>query len=117
MNRSRLLMIGILALAVGLMTSYIVYGRLRSAPNAGAEPGVEVVVAAHDLAVGSKLEDRDLLVVRYPKTDLPSNFFAKRSEIVGRGVVMPVSKGEFLIQSKLAPVNAGAGLPSLIPTG
>jgi pilus assembly protein CpaB len=30
---------------------------------------------------------------------------------------MPVSKGEFILPSKLAALNAGAGLPSLIPQG
>ena len=63
MNRSRLLMIGGLALAVGLLVSFTVYNRLRTfAGSAGNEAGVHVVVAANDIQVGSKLEARD---VRY----------------------------------------------------
>jgi pilus assembly protein CpaB len=36
---------------------------------------------------------------------------------MGRGVILPISRGEFILPSKLAPENAGAGLPSLIPPG
>lgn len=36
---------------------------------------------------------------------------------MGRGVIIPISKGEFILPSKLAPENAGAGLPALIPPG
>jgi len=32
-------------------------------------------------------------------------------------VVLPVSKGEFILPNKLAAANAGSGLPSLIPPG
>ena len=52
MNRSRLLMIGGLALAIGLLVSYNVYNRLRAVAgqnnNATALP---VVVAADDLSL------------------------------------------------------------------
>jgi pilus assembly protein CpaB len=117
MNRTRLLMIGTLALAAGLVASYMVYGRLRAAPGAGNEPGVEVVVAANDLVVGKKVEERDVLRVRYPQNNLPVGIFTNPSQVVGRGVVLPVNKGEFLLPSKLAPVNGGTGLTSLIPPG
>lgn len=117
MNRSRLLMIGTLALAAGLMASYMVYTHPPGAAGGSNQPGVDVLVAANDLTVGTKLEERDVLKVHYPQSSLPSNIFTRPSQVVGRGVVLPVSKGEFLLPSKLAPVNAGTGLPSLIPPG
>jgi len=117
MNRSRLLMIGGLALALGLLVSYSVYNRLRTSGGSSNEPGVEVVVAANDLQVGAKLEERDIRLVRFPQSTLPSGAFTKKAQILGRGVILPVSQGEFILPSKLAAENAGAGLPSLIPTG
>jgi pilus assembly protein CpaB len=36
---------------------------------------------------------------------------------LGHGVVVPIAKGEFILPSKLAGEEAGAGLPSLIPNG
>ncbi|MGA2337238.1 MAG: Flp pilus assembly protein CpaB [Terriglobales bacterium] len=118
MNRSRLLMIGGLALAVGLLVAFTVYNRLRtfagSASNAGAVP---VVVAADDIQVGAKLEPQDVKVVTLPPSAVPPGAFSATSKVLGRGAVLPVSKGEFILPSKLAALNAGAGLPSLIPQG
>ncbi len=41
----------------------------------------------------------------------------KRSDVIGRGVIIPISKGEFILPNRLASENAGSGLPSLIPPG
>jgi len=54
MNRTRLLMIGILALALGAVVSVFVYKNLQSRGPSG-EPGVDVVVAANDIQVGTTL--------------------------------------------------------------
>jgi pilus assembly protein CpaB len=118
MNRSRLLMIGGLALAVGLLVSFTVYNRLRTfAGSTSNEPGVQVVVAANDIQIGSKLEARDVRVITLPQSTAPPGFFSGTSQVLGRGAVLPVSKGEFILPSKLAALNAGAGLPSMIPPG
>jgi pilus assembly protein CpaB len=117
MNRSRLVMIGGLALALGLLVSYAVYNRLLTSAGANKEPGIDVVVAGNDLQVGAKLEDRDIRLARFPQSVIPPGAFTKKAEIVGRGVVLPVIRGEFILPSKLAAVNAGSGLPALIPPG
>jgi len=118
MNRSRLLMIGGLALAVGLLVSFFVYNRLRtfagSSPN---EIGAPVVVAAGDIQPGAKLEGRDVRVVTLPQSAVPPGAFSATTKVLGRGAILPISKGEFILPSKLAALNAGAGLPSLIPPG
>ena len=117
MNRSRLLMIGGLALALGLLVSYSVYNRLRIIAGSGNEPLIEAVVAANDLAVGTKLSERDVNLVRFPQSSVPPSSYTKKAQVVGRGVILPLSKGEFILASKLAAENAGAGLPALIPPG
>jgi len=118
MNRSRLLMIGGLALAVGLLVSYTVYNRLRAFTGAGNnERGVPVVMAADDIQVGTKLEAHDVHVVTLPQSAVPPGAFSGTSQVLGRGAILPVSKGEFILPSKLAALNAGSGLPSMIPQG
>ena len=118
MNRSRLLMIGGLALALGLLASYTVYTRLRNfAGSAGNELGVQVVVAANDIQVGVKLEAHDIRVITLPQSAVPPGAFSATSKVVGRGAVLPMSSGEFILPGKLAAINAGAGLPSMIPPG
>src|SRR5882762_3369027 len=117
MNRSRLFMIAGLALALGLLVSYAVYNRLLHSSGANNEPGMDIVVAVNDLQVGAKLEDRDVRLARFQQSVIPPGAFTKKSQVVGRGVVLPVSKGEFILPNKLAAANAGSGLPSLIPPG
>jgi pilus assembly protein CpaB len=118
MNRSRLLMIGGLALAVGLLVSYTVYSKLRSSASASDNAnGVPVVVAAGDIQVGTKLAATDVRVIAIPSSALPPGAFSATAKVIGRGAILPVSKGDFILPSKLAPLNAGTGLPSMIPQG
>src|SRR5580700_6114963 len=117
MNRSRLLFIGFVAIALGAFVSFVVYKNLRAKSSGGNEPGVDVIVAANDIQVGAKVEDRDVRSVKVPTSVAPPNYFRSKSQIISRGVILPIQKGEFILPSKLAPENAGSGLPSLIPPG
>lgn len=117
MNRNRLLLIGFIALALGAFVSFVVYRNLVSKAGSKAPPGEEIIVAADDLQVGTKIEDKDIRLVRFPSEDLPADVFHLKTKVIGRGVVLPIAKGEFILTSKLAGENAGSGLPSLIPPG
>jgi pilus assembly protein CpaB len=120
MNRSRLLMIGGLALAIGLLVSYTVYNQLRTRSGANQQM-VNVVVAAHDVQIGARLTDHDITMASIPQSSVPPGAFFKTKDVLGRGAgrgaVLPISKGDFILPNKLAPDNAGGGLPSLIPQG
>jgi pilus assembly protein CpaB len=118
MNRSRLLMIGGLALAVGLLVAFSVYNKLRTSSGSNSsEREVRVVVAADDVLVGVKLEAHDVRVIALPQSAAPPGAFSDPAKVVGRGAVLPIAKGDFILPSKLAALNAGGGLPSLIPPG
>jgi pilus assembly protein CpaB len=117
MNRTRLLMIGAVALALGIVVSLVVYRNLQGRGSSNSEPGADVIVAADDIQVGARIEEHDVRTVKYPASALPAGTFSARSKVLGRGVILPISRGEFILPSKLAPENAGSGLPSLIPPG
>jgi pilus assembly protein CpaB len=117
MNRTRLLMIGVLALALGAFVSLYVYKNLQGKGGSNIEAGTDVIVAANDIQVGARVEDRDARIAKFPANGLPGGAYSKKSQVLGRGVIIPIAKGEFILPSKLAPENAGAGLPSLIPPG
>ena len=117
MNRTRLLMIGFVALALGAIVSYSVYRTLQSRTGGDVPPGVDIVVAANDIPVGAKVGDNDVKVVRFPAADLPPNCFHLKSSVVGRGAILPIARGEFFLPNKLAGENAGSGMPALIPPG
>jgi pilus assembly protein CpaB len=117
MNRTRLLMIGVLALALGFLASVYVYRSLQSKSGVSADSGVDVIVAADDLQVGARVDEHDIKIIKIPAADLPPGAPRRRSEVLGHGVIVPISKGEFILPNRLAGENAGAGLPSLIPPG
>src|ERR1700730_1356972 len=117
MNRTRLLMIGVLALALGFLACVYVYRNLQSKTGPGFDAGVDVIVAAEDLQVGARVEEHDIKIIRIPAADLPPGAPRRRSEVLGHGVIVPISKGEFILPNRLAGENAGSGLPSLIPPG
>jgi pilus assembly protein CpaB len=117
MNRTRLLMIGVLALALGFFASVMVYRNLQAHtgnPNAGM---TDVIVAANDLQVGARVELQDIKIIKVPQEDLPPGAPRRKSDVIGHGVVVPIAKGEFILPNRLAGENAGSGLPSLIPPG
>src|SRR5437016_787532 len=108
MNRTRLLMIGGLALAVGLLVSYTVYNRLRTVSGlSNNKRVVPAAMSADDIQVGTKLEAHDVHVVTLPQSAVPPGAFSGTSQVLGRGAILPVSKGEFILPSKLAALNAG----------
>src|SRR6266581_732067 len=113
MNRTRLLMIGALALAAGFLAAVYVYKDLQS-KGGHTDDDTEVMVAANDLQVGARVEERDVKIIRIPGANLPPGAPRKRSDVIGHGVIIPISRGEFILPNRLAQENAGSGLPSLI---
>jgi pilus assembly protein CpaB len=109
-------MIGVVALALGSIAGLVAYRNLQSR-SGSAESGVPVVVAADDIQVGARIEEHDVRIANLPPSSLPANTYDRRSKVLGHGVVVPIAKGEFILPSKLAGEDAGAGLPSLIPNG
>ncbi len=116
MNRTRLLIIGVVALAIGFIAAVYVYKNLQ--PKNGASSDMaEVIVAANNLEVGARVEERDIKIIRIPSADMPPGAPRRKADVIGHGVIIPIAKGEFILPNRLAGENAGAGLPALIPPG
>lgn len=116
MNRNRLIVIGIMALAIAAFVTVGIARMLRNLAPKQAQTS-PVVVAMTDLKIGSRLAPADLTVVEYPANSLPEGVTHSIPELVGRGVILPISRNEPVLQSKLASNGEGAGLPPLIPAG
>ena len=113
MNRRRLLFIGFVALLLGGFVSTFVYRALqkRVAPE---KEGVYVVIAARDLAVGQKLQDQDLRLVKYPADYLPSDVLRSASTVAGQWVGAAMVRGDFVTRNR---ISEGGSVVSLIPLG
>jgi Flp pilus assembly protein CpaB len=82
MNRNRLLLIGVFALTLGAFVSYFAYQSLKARANNEAQAGVDVIVAADDLQVGSKIEINDVIIAHYPEGNLPPGYFRRFQEVI-----------------------------------
>jgi pilus assembly protein CpaB len=116
MNRSRFLVLAAISLLLSLAVSLCVYRYTQAASKTYSEPMFEAIVAATDLQIGTRIEKKDIRVVRVPLNALPQNSPRKMVEVIGRGVVLPIPEGQFILLPELADENAGSGLPSLIPS-
>jgi pilus assembly protein CpaB len=110
----------VLLLAVGLGGTFA-FGTYRYIQNIPAKevalPTTPVVVAAADLSLGTALRREDLRVIAWPADAVPAGTFKDPKEVIGRGLIQPVANNEAVLPSKLAPTEAGAGLPPVIPEG
>jgi pilus assembly protein CpaB len=82
-----------------------------------AAPTQPIVVAAADLQLATELKADDLRVVQWPKGEAPEDAFASPGDLIGRGLIASVVRNEPILPGKLAPKEAGAGLPPVIPPG
>jgi len=117
MNR-RLAGVFAFALVVAFIASFAVYRLVISQTRTptGSSVTSKLVVAAHDLQVGELIRDSDLTQIAY-SGPAPEYAIKTPQEIVGRGVVANVYQNEPILEKRLAPKGAGAGLASTIPVG
>ncbi|HVQ16396.1 MAG TPA: Flp pilus assembly protein CpaB [Vicinamibacterales bacterium] len=107
-----------LAIAAGGTFAFGTYQYMQNVPARTVEvPTTNVVVAASDLQLGAELKPTDLKAIQWPSGAVPEGSFAKPEDLVGRGLILPVVQNEPFLPSKLAPKEAGAGLPPVIQPG
>lgn len=116
MNRNRWLIIGAGALTLSLFLTFLVY-RLLQARLQPPEQTVQIVVARQKLPLGMRLSEQDVTLASWPKSMPLEGAFTDPKLAVGRGVVVTMLPNEPILDSKLAPKEGGAGLPSVIPDG
>jgi pilus assembly protein CpaB len=117
MNRSRIATTFVLALLVASLASVWVMKQL-SHGKVNANVSVRrVVMAAKDLDIGAKITETDLRLADWAVGDPPKECFFKIQDAVGRAVLYPTFKDEIILDNKLAPAGAGAGMGAVIPAG
>ena len=119
MNRRNRTLI-VLLVATTLASAAISWftARSREFPSARCQvASVSFAVAAENLPTGTRLTRDHIKMVGWPKSDPVVGGFESPDALVGRGLIQPVNTNEPLTETKLAPVEAGAGLPPSIPPG
>lgn len=121
MRSRRLIIVLVLALVSGLLAGWLALRLLSNAgdsriPTASA-PTEEIVVAARDLPLGRVLTAEDVKLMGWPGSNVPENAATTVEEVLGRGVITPVTMNEPLLSGKMAVKEAGGGLPIVITEG
>jgi pilus assembly protein CpaB len=116
--RSRIFAVLAIAVLAGGGLAYGTYNMISNQPPKFQQvPTQPVVVASNDLALGTELKADDLKVLNFPQGQAPEGSFTRVNDVVGRGLVSPIVKGEPVLPTKLASKEAGSGLPPVIPEG
>lgn len=117
MNWNRAL-VGIgLSVVLGLIAGGFVYTQFKKATAVRAEVTGQVVVAAAPLPLGTRLQPQNLRVIPWPAGEPMPGMFTHIEDCVNRAVIFAAVENEPILESRLAPREAGAGLPAIIPEG
>ena len=116
-NPKRILLALTLALAVSGLTTWRVSKKL-SAPVLTQKTADAVYVApARALQAGELLNADSMELVSWPGTVPIDGAFSRLSDVVGREVLFPLSKGQPILDRDLSAPGSGPGLASKIPDG
>ncbi len=113
----RLFSVLIFAFVVSAGASLLLYRLIASrVTKANSEPATQVLVAARNLDLGTLLRESDLKMGGW-NGPLPQGALLRKEDVVGRGVMAAIYDGEPIVENRLAPKGAGAGLAATIPAG
>jgi pilus assembly protein CpaB len=116
MNRTRMIILAVVALALSAGITYLSYRLLAPRLTASSEM-TGIVVASKNIPLGTRITEKDVATQQFPKANVPAGAFQDLSEVIGRGAIIQMFAGEPVLESKLAPKEAGAGLTAAIPDG
>jgi pilus assembly protein CpaB len=115
MDRQKKILIIVGAWISAALLSWFVYAK-TVAPQ--SEPMKAVVVASHDMPMGTLLREKgDLKLVNYPERDVPKGSVFTIAEAKGRVILSPMYTNEPMLISKLSAPTATEGVSSTIEPG
>jgi pilus assembly protein CpaB len=115
----RVFIVLVLALTAGGGLAFATYNFVQKAPKGTVEqmPTTKVVVAAADLDIGAELDASDVKVIDWPSNTVPQGAISDPSQVIGRGLILPIIQNELFLPMKLSGLDGGTGLPPAIPPG
>jgi pilus assembly protein CpaB len=117
-RRNRTIAVLVVAVVMASAASYGVYQSVQAMPVREVEvANYHVVVAARSLAMGARVTADDVKLVAWPSSSPVAGGHTAIEGIIDRGLLSAVVENEPLTESKLAPIEAGAGISPTIPAG
>lgn len=116
MQRRRVLIAMVLAITMGLVSSYLVYQAVKSAQGGQGEVE-QIAVAAANISVGEALSAQHIKMADWPRATIPAGTVRSTKDAEGRVARVSMVAGEPLLEAKLAPAGQGGLMPVLVPAG
>jgi pilus assembly protein CpaB len=121
-RRNRTLIVVAVAVILASLASFGVFRAIQRIPVREVEVATRHIVVANpgkeqQLPVGTLLTREQVTLAAWPAASPVPGSFSSIDEVVGRGLIAPVMLNEPITESRLAPREAGAGLPPTIPAG
>jgi pilus assembly protein CpaB len=105
-----------IALGAGLTSAVMVTRYITTHSGTGTPvPMSRVVVAAGDIPVAASMTPDLLKVIDWPTSSQPQGSFDNVEAVAGRVAASALVAGEAIVEARLSPKGAGAGMASLIP--
>jgi pilus assembly protein CpaB len=117
MNVNRMLIGLLVAVVVALLFSSFVYRQFQQVSAAKPTAMQTLVVAAVPMQLGARLDANNLRTISWPVNQPVAGMFTRVEDCTNRALITAVAENEPILESKLAPKEAGAGLPATIPEG
>ena len=117
-RRTRTFIVIALSLVMASVAAFGMYQVVQRIPVREVEvANYHVVVASKPLTMGTRLAAADLKVIAWPSKSPIADSHKDVTEVVNRGLLNSVAENEPITETKLAPLEAGAGLSPSIPAG
>jgi pilus assembly protein CpaB len=117
MDRNRMITGLAIAVAIAFVFSVYMYRTIQRITNVKPAPMKQIVVADRPIQLGTRLDATNLRVISWPADESMAGSFMRVEDCAGRAALTNLAGNEPVLESKLAPKEAGAGLPATIPEG
>ena len=108
---------GLLMLVVALLAGVAAVVMASRWMQSQARDSGQIAVAATDIEIGAKLAPEQLKLVEWPSSSVPPGAFTDLAGLAGRVIKTSITRGEPLIEGKLAPVGTRGGLSAVVAEG
>jgi len=106
-----------LALLLGAITAFFAAQWVGLGQKASDRPRVKLVVATQSIEAGSVIANTQIKTTDWLNPEIPPQSILETRLASGRVTRFPIQPGEPVLESKLAPVDAKAGLSAVISEG
>jgi pilus assembly protein CpaB len=117
MDRNRMATGLTIAFVVALLFSLYMYRTIRRITAVKPATTRQIVVANRPVQLGTRLDATNLRLISWPAGETLAGSFTRIEDCAGRAVLTNLAGNEPVLEGKLAPKEAGAGLSATIPEG